>query len=72
MMKEGANNDIYITDESENFLMMQYQLKIDENGNALSIITSYNFASVMLSLTLTHSSTGNIIAIERVSSLEDI
>ena len=52
-MLYGENNFRgYITAEDENFLIMTYQLKITESGNALSIITSYNFAAVMLSLSL--------------------
>lgn len=61
----------YITEENENFLMMSYQLKVEESGNALSVIAAYNFGSVMLSLAL-YDENKMLVAKEKQASLEDI
>ena len=49
-MQAGSGG--YITDKSENFNVMKYKLKIEESGNALSVIASYSFESVALAMTL--------------------
>lgn len=67
-MKKTDHNYL-ISEENENFIILTYQLKIDNPGNALSIFTSYNFESVMISLTLLDISTNNVIAIEKVGTL---
>ena len=61
-----------VSQRSENFIILSYQIKVAESGNALSIITSYSFAQTMLSLSLINKKTGNIVAIEKLASLEDI
>lgn len=40
------------------------------SGNALSIMTTYAFSNMALSLALIEQSTGNVIKLERLSSLE--
>lgn len=58
-----------ISEENENFIILTYQLKIDNPGNALSLFASYNFESVMISLTLLDTTSNNVIAIEKVGTL---
>jgi hypothetical protein len=62
----------YYSGENENFNTITYDLKVDQSGNALSIFTSYNFETVMLALTLKDTKTNNIIALEKLASLEEI
>jgi hypothetical protein len=57
--------------QSENFLILSYQLKIEESGNALSIITSYGFAEMMIAMNLISEENRHIVEIERITSLEE-
>lgn len=51
---------------------MKYQLNIQRSRNAISVMASYNFESVSLAMTLVDKKTNNIIAVEKIGSLEDI
>jgi co-chaperonin GroES (HSP10) len=51
---------------------MKYALTVERGGNAMSIITTYSFESMGLSLTLYNKKTGDIVAVEKYTSLEDI
>lgn len=62
----------YIAQDNEYFMIMKYQLNIDESGNSLSILASYNFESMQIPMSLIDKKTNNIIAIENVVSLEDV
>jgi hypothetical protein len=46
-------------------------LKIEESGNALSIITSYGFAEMMIAMNLISEENRHIVEIERITSLEE-
>jgi hypothetical protein len=51
---------------------MKYQFNVQRGGNALSVMASYDFETVQLAMTLIDSKTNNVVAIEKISSLEDI
>jgi co-chaperonin GroES (HSP10) len=51
---------------------MKYALTVERGGNAMSIITTYSLESMGLSLTLYNKKTGDIVAVEKYTSLEDI
>ena len=48
------------------------ELKVEKDGNALSIITSFNYASTTLSLILIDTATNDVVAMSKLASLEDI
>lgn len=55
---------------SNHFDTLSYTIDVSQAGNALSILTTYPFSEVDLSLSLYHEQTGALAATERSSSLE--
>jgi hypothetical protein len=56
--------------ETTAFATIRYKLDVHTSGNALSIVATYPLSSVVLSLALVEESTGDVISLERLSSLE--
>jgi hypothetical protein len=50
--------------------VLTYKLSIEQSGNALSLLTTYPFAKMAMEMTLTDESTGDIVELERTSSLQ--
>ena len=69
-MKAGSGG--YISDKNENFEVMKYRIKVEESGNALSVMATYSFEFVVLALSLVDLKTKNILAIEDIATLEDL
>lgn len=67
-----SDKDGYLSDESDKFYFMKYAFKVADDNNALSFITSYNFASVILWMNLVDAKTKKVLAIEKTSMLEEI
>jgi hypothetical protein len=58
--------------EDESYYIMRYDLSVTRSGNALSVITSYSFEEVVLSVALIDKKTKNLIVSETHASLEDV
>ena len=56
--------------ESTAFATLRYRINIGSSGNALSIVATYPLSSVALSMALVDESTGDVVQLERLSSLE--
>ena len=72
VQSEESKINSYYERETENFNQITYDLKVDQSGNALSIFVTYSFETVMLAMTLKDANTNNIIAVEKLASLEEI
>jgi len=64
---EGETNKQTTT---KNFAVLKYPLAIRSSGNALTILATYAFSSVQMSMRLIDDRTGGVVAIHRTSSLE--
>ena len=53
-----------------NFAILTYRLAVRSPGNALSVVATYPFSSMAMSMSLTDEQTGDVIQLERTSSLE--
>lgn len=51
--------------------MLKYKIQVTQPGNALSIIATYPFSEMQMSLLLTDDSTGSVIAREKSGPIED-
>ena len=56
--------------ETTNFATLRYRLAVRSTGNALSIVATYPFSSVLLSMSLINEETGDLVQLEKTSSLE--
>jgi len=56
--------------ENSHFATLSYPLDVRSSGNALSIVATYPFSELELSLALFDEKTGRIIQVERTASLE--
>jgi hypothetical protein len=50
--------------------MLRYELNIKESGNALSVVATYPFGSMGMSMALIDQSNGDVIELDLTSSLE--
>lgn len=55
---------------TKNFAILKYGLAIRSPGNALTILASYPFSTLQMSMQLIDDRTGGVIALQRTSSLE--
>lgn len=56
---------------SAHFATLTYDIEVRQGGNALSILTTYPFSELDLSLSLYDARTGKLAATEKSSNLED-
>lgn len=49
---------------------MRYELIVHDQGNALSVVATYPFSSVAMSMALIEKKTGEVVELELTSSLE--
>lgn len=64
--------DDFYSESTESFNIMKFAINIESNGNALTLLVFYPFETLQLAMSLTNRANGNIVAIEKISSLEDI
>jgi len=57
-------------EETANFAMLSYRFRARQSGNALSIVATYPFSKMAMSMSLVDEQTGNVLQVERTSSLE--
>ena len=71
-MLRSDDTTLYTHDgkESTAFATQRFNIDVRNSGNALSIITTYPFSNMALSMALLEQSTGDVIKLERLSSLE--
>ena len=70
-MKVGKGNS-YFSREDENYFTIDLDINIMDSGNALSVISSFNFEGLFLKMSLKEKTTKKVIANERFTSLEDV
>jgi hypothetical protein len=56
--------------ETSSFALLRYDISAHDSGNALSIVATYPFSAMALSMALIDDSTGDVIELELTSSLE--
>jgi len=56
--------------ESSTFALVRYDLTVHDSGNALSVVATYPFSTMAMSMALIDSSTGDVVELELTSSLE--
>ena len=54
----------------ESFAVLQYPIRVTGSGNALSIVATYPFASMVATMVLIDTSTNNVVKVETTASLE--
>jgi hypothetical protein len=56
--------------ETSTFAMLRYELNVHESGNALSMVATYPFSTMAMSMALIEESSGDVIELELTASLE--
>ena len=56
--------------ETGSFAILTYKLSVEQSENALSILATYPFARMAMQMSLIDESTGDIVQLERTSSLQ--
>lgn len=56
--------------KTNNFALLRYSLAIRNSGNALTILATYPFSELQMSMRLIDDRTGGVVSLHRTSSLE--
>ena len=56
--------------KTNNFALLRYKVSMRNSGNALTILATYPFSELQMSMRLVDDRTGGVVAVHRTSSLE--